>query len=164
MSTRLAPALALVLLALTAACGSSDKVTGPGSNASCSVKLAHGSMSAKIDGATWCANVGLNTSYNSKILAIGATDNTGQTLGIGVAVLNGPGTYAIGPLSATNATLYSTSGGGWSATLAQGSGSVTINSISATGASGTFAFSMTPANAGSAGTKNITNGVFNVTF
>ncbi len=163
MSTRLAPAAALVLLALTAACGSSDKVSGP-SSATCNVKLAHGSISAKIDGATWCANLGLNASYHGNILAIGATDNTGQTLGIGVAVLNGPGTYAIGPLSATNATLYSTGGGGWSATLAQGSGSVTINSISSSGASGTFTFTLTPGNGSTVGNRTITNGVFNVTF
>lgn len=161
--TRPRPILAIGLLALTAACGSSDKVTGTGSTGT-TIKLAHGSLSAKINGTAWQANLGLNASYNGNVLAIGATATTGETLGIGVAVLNGPGTYAIGPLSATNAELYTTAGGGWAATLAQGSGSVTISKISSTGASGTFTFTMTPANTGGAGVKTLTDGVFDVTF
>lgn len=154
------PALALLLAVAITACGSSDKVTG---NNGGTVNLAHGSLSMKINGAAWQANLGLSASRSGNIVAIGATASTGETLGLGVAA-NGPGTYAIGPLSATNATLYTTAGGGWQANLAAGSGTVTLNTLTTTGASGTFSFTMTPANSSSSGTKTITEGIFNVTF
>ena len=158
MSTR--PALAIALVALAAACGSSDKVTG---NDTGDIKLAHGSMSAKVDGKVWRASLGLNAAFSQNILAIGGTDQTGQTLGFGVAVLKGTGTYAIAPLSAANATLYS-AGSSWAATLAQGSGTITVNTITSTGASGTFSFTLAPVNQSSLGNRTVTDGVFNVTF
>ena len=46
-----------------------------------------------------------------------------------------------------------------------GSGSVTLTSISATGAAGTFSFVVPPtAFSGAIGNKTVTEGAFNVTF
>lgn len=53
----------------------------------------------------------------------------------------------------------------WAAGTSGGSGTLPINSINSTGASGTFAFTMVPVpGTGASGTKSVTNGNFSVTF
>ena len=76
------------------------------------------------------------------------------------------GTYPLGPLSATNALLLvGNPAQSWNGGVGIGSGSVTITAFTATGATGTFALNLAPVSgSGSAGTKVITEGAFNVTF
>ncbi|HWF87093.1 MAG TPA: hypothetical protein VG222_19685 [Vicinamibacterales bacterium] len=78
----------------------------------------------------------------------------------------GPGVYALGPLSTANAfLLVGNPAAGWNAAVGIGSGSVTVGALTATGASGTFTFTMNAVpNSTATGTKAITEGVFNVTF
>jgi hypothetical protein len=76
------------------------------------------------------------------------------------------GSYPLGPLSSTNALLLvGNPAQGWSGGVGIGSGTVTITTFTSTGASGTFALNLAPVpGTGSAGTKVITEGTFNVTF
>jgi hypothetical protein len=76
------------------------------------------------------------------------------------------GIYPLGPLSSTNAMLLvGNPAQSWSGGAGIGSGTVTITTFTSTSASGTFALNLTPVpGTGSAGTKVITEGSFNVTF
>jgi Family of unknown function (DUF6252) len=156
--------LFLPILALFAACGSGDSVTGPDDNDDNPVVLAQGSLSAKIDGSTWNASTALTVTYNSGLLAFAGTDNT-TTLAMAVGFINGPATFQIGPSTAlSNALVNSTNGAQWHAQAGSGSGTVTITAITSNSVTGTFAFNA-PASSGSAtGTKVVTEGKFNLKF
>lgn len=118
-------------------------------------------MSAKINGAAWSASAGLSAVFSSpNIVAVAGSDGAGRTLGFGL-VATGPGTYAVGGLSGTNAT-YSEGSISYSAALNVGSGSVVVTSLSSTAAAGTFSF--TVVQTGGTATKTITEGSFNVKF
>ncbi len=157
--TRRTLTTALLLLA-TAGCGSSADVTGP-----TNVTLQHGSMSVKIDGQQWTATTGLSAGFSNGILAAAGVDGSATSFAFGVAA-SGPGTYTIGPSSTLNAILtQGASSQAWSAVLTTGSGTLTINSLSATGASGTFSFTVAPnAQSGASGNRTLTEGRFDLTF
>lgn len=126
--------------------------------------LPNGSMSATINGTAWNATLTLTGSYTNNIFAAAGS---GDGITIGFATFGPEGTLLIQDGGGTNG-VYSEiglPGASWSASPGTGTGSVTITSISTTGASGTFAFEATPdANTGATGTKSITNGRFDVTF
>ena len=52
----------------------------------------------------------------------------------------------------------------WTSIGAGSSGTITLTTLTTTGASGTFSFNLLPLGAPATGTKVVTNGVFNVTF
>jgi hypothetical protein len=124
------------------------------------------SMSAKIDGVAWSGTGGVTAIHGSGLFSIGAANNSGVTLGV-ATIASGPGTYTVGT-SATNSNLMMFAGGAlrsWKAGVAGGSGSITFTTLTATGASGTFFFTLVPDVAtGATGNKSVTEGVFNVTF
>lgn len=157
---RLLAAVSALLLA-TAACSSKSNVTGPKNTS-----LPHGSMSATIDGTSFVATRGLSVTYNQGILAAAGVDDSNNTLAFAVYA-SGPGTYPIGITSPTNAiyTMASSGSKSWQAASTLGSGSVTVTTLTATGATGTFSFTLV-ANGGSgaSGNKVVTNGAFNLTF
>ena len=76
-----------------------------------------------------------------------------------------PGTYslAFGNNNGGFAT-YTKSGQGWGSGLSGGTGSVTLATLTATHAVGTFTFDAVPSNGGATGTIHVTNGTFNITF
>lgn len=141
-------------------------------------------MSATVDGAGWCANATRRTTYipSNGFIQVAASDSNGQSVtDISINLKTGglPGSYTVGNAAAELAALvtqrltptatqsiwavnYPTSSQG----VSGGTGTVTINTISATGAAGTFSLSAVPFTAGGSttGTKLVTNGVFNVTF
>ena len=148
----------LAVLLGTAACGGGGG--GPVSP--------NGSMSAKIDGASWNA-IAVQAVYGSNhILSFAGSDVANPSRAIGGATLaNGPGTYPITSLNPTGANASLTIGPAvWMATGAgSGTGTITINTLTATTASGTFSFHGVAAQGTSAtGTKEITEGAFNVKF
>jgi len=126
---------------------------------------AQGTLTGTINGAPWTADCIAILVTSPTIISIGgsdlATGTTYQTLGFaGDKVV---GTQTIGPLSGLNATLIQGSSG-WSASLAQGSGSLVLTSVTNNSATGTFSFSMPPvAGSPATGTKNV-SGSFNLTF
>jgi hypothetical protein len=130
--------------------------------------LKNGSFSASIDGKAFTANLAIIATYANNKLSVTGT-NAAETLGF-LVVATGPGTYSVGSgnQSGNNASYVPSTAGnpqGWTAGTFNGSGSVKVDTLTSTGASGTFSFVLTPTvNTSATGNKNITNGKFNVTF
>jgi len=152
MRTRLVVALGLALISL--ACGSNEP-TGP-------APLANGTYRAKINGADFNAMSAAVVSSGG-LYSLGGGNAAGQT--IGFAWVNaGPGTYPIGGAATTIAT-HTHSGQVWSASTAQGSGSIVVTTTSATRVAGTFSFVLqADAASGATGTRTVTEGVFDLTY
>jgi hypothetical protein len=147
---------AVLLLFMVAGCNSDNGVTDPDGN------LEQGSMSARIDGSSWSATAAISATYNGGILAAAGSDGV-RTIGFAV-LASGPGTFTIAATQNINALLSQAgSSVGWHAVGTIGSGTLTLNTLTATGASGTFSFVMS-ATDGSSSTRTITNGAFNVKF
>ena len=118
------------------------------------------SMSATIDGASWVASyvwatkIGANSAFPSARLNILGTNGfTGQYVEVAVTVPAVVGTYSSDALDA----------GVWIPAAPPGldedvSGTITLVTLTATGASGTFSFT------GRVSHMAVTNGVFNLTF
>ena len=155
--------VAIASIGFAVACGGSDSkgVTNPNQRQSA------GTMSARIDGAAWTAvavSVGVNT--NGLIISGANSSGTPIAVAIGMSRQQGTGTQTFG--SNANALGTLTVGtGSWSATGLQGiggTGSVTLTTLTANRAAGSFAFNAPPLAGGATGTKVVTAGVFDVTF
>jgi hypothetical protein len=118
------------------------------------------SMSATIDGASWVASyvwatkIGANSAFPSgRLNILGTNGFTGQYEEVVVTVPAVVGTYSSDALDA--GVFIPAAPPGLEEDL---SGTVTLATLTATGATGTFSF------AGRVSHKGVTNGVFNVTF
>jgi hypothetical protein len=145
-----------------AACGGGDG--GPASP-NPNQNTSKSTMSARIDGTQWTAtNVGV-TARNGSLIVAGA-NTAGVGVGFGASMIQGTGTQTFGPgiISAANASV--TAGTmSWSASNFQGSGSVTIATLTANRAAGTFQFTAPALTAGSTPSPRVvSSGVFDVTF
>jgi len=133
------------------------------------------SMSARIDGVPWTALAGFIqvVRTGNTIGASGVDSFTCPIRSITFAAPRAVGTYALGPvplLTPLNVSTAALSGlncptGQWTAGAFEGSGTITISTLTSNSASGTFAFRVvaqrgTPAT----GTRTITDGVFNLSF
>lgn len=147
-----------VLVAAAAGCGGDN--TGPNGQT-------NGDMTAKIDGASFTSVTTLaqrNTTNAGTIIGISGADAHGTGLGFGFLDA-GVGTYPIGGLTPTNATLLDGTGKVWTAGVTGGSGTLTVTALDATHVAGTFAYSaVASAGSGATGTKAVTEGVFDVKF
>ena len=119
-----------------------------------------GSMSATIDGASWVASyvwatkIGANSAFPSgRLNILGTNGFTGQYEEVVVTVPAVVGTYSSDALDA--GVFGPAAPPGVDEDL---SGTVTLATLTATGATGTFSFT------GSVSHKAVTNGVFNVSF
>ncbi len=125
-------------------------------------QLANGSITAQIDGGSFTAT-SIAATYTSGIMGLAGTDAQGRTIGIG-GQIPGPGTYTVGVTSPANFSV-TIGGAGWQAAITLGSGSLTVTSISATGAKGTFQFTAGSVPGTTAtGTRVVTAGAFDVKF
>lgn len=125
----------------------------------------NGTLSARIDGVQFTAiGIQVAASQNPPIIAIGAADAAGRGLGFAFSTANGTGTQSIGITSLANCSL--TEGGqGWLATQSMGSGTITITTLTANRAAGTFTFTVLGTTAtATPPTRQITQGTFDVTF
>lgn len=148
-----------VLLVFSVACSGGDDGTGP------ETTLPNGSISARIDGSTWNATLAVAANSSNGILAFSGTNGT-VTMAIAVGIISGPGTFQIGPVGAiSNALITESNGRSWHASQFVGNGTVTITSVSATGAAGKFSFTA-PAvgSSGANGSRVVTDGTFDVKF
>lgn len=147
-----------VLVAAVAGCGGDN--TGPNGQT-------NGDMTAKIDGASFTSVTTLaqrNTTNAGTIIAISGADAHGVGLGFGF-VDAGVGSYPIGGLTPTNASVLDGTGKVWTAGAIGGSGTLTVTALDATHVAGTFAYSaVASAGSGATGTKAVTQGVFDVRF
>jgi hypothetical protein len=147
-----------VLVAAVAGCGGDN--TGPNGQTS-------GDMTAKIDGASFTSVTTLaqrNVTNAGTIIALSGADSHGT--GLGFAFVDaGVGTYPIGGLTPTNATVLDGTGKVWTAGATGGSGTLTVTALDATHVAGTFAYSaIASPGTGASGTKAVTQGVFDVRF
>lgn len=146
----------------TGGSGGSGGGTGGGGGAAPN----HGTITATIDGVAYSGVVRTATSQ-SGIFAIAAM-NDQTNVGFGIGALAAAGTTSISATSPTNALLTTSTGVpavSWFASTSGGSGTLTISTITATGATGTFQFTMQPTpGTGASGTRSVTNGSFTVTF
>lgn len=144
--------------------GGSSSTTSPTVTNGVTVNPLHGSMTAVIDGSAWTA-VAINTAvYSNGILSIAGADSSSTIRAIGLSVTApAPGTYSM-TTGTANSVLSIGIGPTWTANVAGGSGSVTLTSLSSTGAVGTFSFTAVAAAGGATGSHVVTQGVFNITF
>ncbi|RME45212.1 MAG: hypothetical protein D6795_16865 [Deltaproteobacteria bacterium] len=170
---RVLPHIALIIyMTLALGCGGDDDTTPAGSgngSGNGEQNTASGVFSALVSGNSFDAtgdNDSIQGTYDSNVLAVGGFDlefgPQGATIMVTVNGVSGPGTYTIeaftsAPLQFTEGTtVYSTA-------LPGSSGTVTVASVSDTGAKGTFEF--TAFNTNSDGTSvDVTDGIFDVTF
>ena len=146
------------LLVAAVSCGGDN--TGPNGQT-------NGDMTAKIDGASFTSVTTLaqrNVTNAGTIIALSGADSHGT--GLGFAFVDaGVGTYAIGGLTPTNATVLDGTGKVWTAGATAGSGTLTVTALDATHVAGTFAYSAVASpGTGASGTKEVTQGVFDVRF
>ena len=147
------------LLVAAVSCGGDN--TGPNGQT-------NGDMTAKIDGASFTSVATLaqrNVTNAGTIIAISGADAHGTGLGFGF-VDAGVGTYPIGGLTPTNATVLDGTGKVWTAVAIVLVDAVEgVTALDATHVAGTFAYSaVASAGSGATGTKAVTQGVFDVTF
>lgn len=122
-------------------------------------------MTFRVDGTAHTAS-SITAGMANGILSIAGTDSSKiTTLSFAITpTAAGTGTYTLGPLNAANASIIvGNPAAGWQAGVGIGSGTVTITSLTASNAVGTFSFTLTAVpGTGATGTKNVTEGVFNV--
>jgi hypothetical protein len=149
--------LLVLLMTLAAGCGSDDSgPAGPGNN------LSNGSFTAEIDGADFDATAAAVIASGS-LISIGAGDASGRTIGFAWFDA-GEGTYAIASTSSTIGT-HTLSGNTWSASSAQGSGSIVVTTVTANRVAGSFSFGLEADTAsGATGTRTVTDGNFDLTY
>lgn len=149
-----------LMVAMTVACGGDDGGDGP-----TGPSTPNGTMTAVVDGNSWAA-VQIAATRNNGFLAISGSD--ASLLAVAFALQEsqaGTGTYPIGPGFATTGTVISNTTNSWTAGAAQGSGSITINELTESGASGTFSFTaLATLGSGDPPQRVVTTGQFNVTF
>ena len=155
---RTSAAITIASLAFTLACGGDSKgVMNPNPN------QAGKSMSARIDGVAWTA-ASVSVNVTNLGITISGADASGRGVGLGMSKSLGTGTQTFG----TNASALGTVTVGtqaWSTVSQSGaSGSVTLTTLTANRAAGTFAFTAVPFIGGATGNKVVTTGAFDVTF
>lgn len=152
-----------VVLALTVACGGGNPPAPSGvSNL--------GTVTATIDGVSYTGAVNTASSGNGTLRV--SSNSADLTRSINFAGPAAVGTTTVSLASALTMNVLTTTGttviGSWGAAGNLGSGTLTVTSLTSTGASGTFSFSAPPAPGGSGGqatgTKVVTNGSFTAQF
>ena len=159
--------LILIAVILVAGCSiGSNKSYSQNPAATGSFTTGQGTISAKIDGSAWTSVSAVVTAkYTNGALSISGADSSSA---IAFAVqASKPGTYKMGKLTDASANAILAKGSSvWQATpLVRGSGTLTITTLTSTGASGTFSFTADAMpDSDAKGTEVVTDGVFTVTF
>lgn len=142
-------------LVISAACGGSTS-TSPTNTKTNPPR----SMSATVDGTAWTATTVGGSVTNGIAILVGG--NATQSVGISFVPTVGTQTMTPTGIVIGQVTIGAQA---WQTTGAAGSsGSVTVTSASATRVVGTFSFTAPPLGGGSAAARQVTAGVFDVTF
>ena len=147
--------LAAIMILLTSACGGgSDDVTGTLSG--------NGTMTATIDGKAWSSVTPAAQYKNSTLSITGLDVSLSTSMSIGF-IAAGPGTFSLAlGNSATGLAIVARGSQSWTTAGPGGTGSVTLTTLTANHAVGTFSFDAI-ASSGS-GVTHVTNGRFDITF
>jgi hypothetical protein len=152
-------AVALALVALGAIAGCSDDSTAPTSS--------RGSVAATISGSTWSAS-DVQSTWQSGVLGIGGAQISGgnnRQINI-TGLVSAPTTVQLGLFSGITATYTEAVGGAVKIFVAQ-SGTLTVTTLTNSGATGSFAFEARQQQSGGGSgteTRSITSGTFDVKF
>lgn len=165
--------LALVATLTALGCGGGGDDNGnPTGPASCGAT--NGTMTAQINGASWCATGTVTVSRQANnfigVSGTGFAGNTAYALVIGIGNATGTGTHsfnlAMGGDGSSLIIGSSTTGGssaGWGTAFTGGGGQVIITSLTSNRIVGTFT-ATAPSSSGSGGNLVVTSGQFDVTF
>ncbi|MBK7595943.1 MAG: hypothetical protein IPP98_01475 [Gemmatimonadetes bacterium] len=148
-------ALALAVLLVTSCGGDSSTNSGDEST-----------MSATVAGTAWSGTLAVQVTYAGNVLAVSGTNGTYQIV-LTVPGVNATGTYNVGPGNLGVAQLVQVTAGtpAWTSSLVGGAGSITVTTLTASRAAGTFTFTAAASPGTSAtGTRSVTNGSFDVQF
>jgi len=151
-------ALALFATLLLSACGGDgDGLTEP------DLSPENGTMTATVDGTSWSA-IQISIVRGGNIITIGG--GSVDLIAMGIAWQDqGVGTYTVGGTPLATANLSEGGSNSWQANGVQGSGSVTVTSISATRVTGTFVFTAEASQgSGTPASRVVTNGAFDIAF
>jgi len=153
----------MLLLGITPACGSNNNPAGPSiGGGGGGGTLSPGTMRATIDGTVWTGTINVAAIATGNFLTVTGASDIGTPRQI-LLTLSTParvGTETLASNLVTGAYVTSPTVG-WLAAGPSGSGTVTISSLTATLATGTFSFVMFPNTGGVSPTKVVTDGAFN---
>jgi hypothetical protein len=159
----------VVVLSLALAAGCSDSSGTSGINNPSGTDGV--SLTARVDGSAWSADPTTIVAGNmAGVLTFSGTNASGGSVRRTIALrllATAPGTYPIGPPVATASNRGTVTEGTaeWLADASTGSGSITLASLTATRATGTFSFTAEAvAGTGASGPRVVTDGTFSVTF
>lgn len=126
----------------------------------------NGTMTLKVNGTSWNASLSVQAVNTNGVLNVTGSDSNAQQGSVILNGISGPGTYAVGPNGSNPGNMLR-----WTEGLGQtdsymannviGTGSVTVNTLTATEVSGTFYFEGFNTAQTS---KTITEGAFNAKF
>jgi hypothetical protein len=150
-------ACAVSLLIISMACGDSTGSTGCAANDPLTV-------AATVDGAAYCGQID-NAFVSTGNLNVAST-NAASTLSVNFGVGATVGIKTIGPGVPLSFQVETSAGAIWiaSGSVSGSSGSLTIVTLTATSATGTFSCVAQPVSGGAAGSRVVANGSFSVTF
>jgi uncharacterized protein DUF6252 len=157
--------LASLALAAATACGGSDsgKATGPTGTGTLT---GDGNVSATFNGTAWRSlKTGDRVNKNGQFYGISAV-NPPYAIIISIASATGPGTFNLNLTAGGDGSsgIVSNTTGGWATSLAGGSGTITVTTLTANRIVGTFSFGAVPTSGNASGTMQVRNGKFDVTF
>ncbi len=161
MSTRVRRSgIAALLFIALASC--SESATAPNS------VLPDNSMTAKINNVEFRVLKSVFVTHQHGVLSIAAFDNTQRSIHLTMLAPVRPTTITVGPGEGGNSGMTMYGSQLWRTDVAGGTGTVTITSVTANQATGTFSFTGVPAPGtanknGASGTMTV-NGAFNVTY
>jgi hypothetical protein len=120
-------------------------------------------MTATIDGVAWTGAINVAAIATGNALVVtGASDlNTSNQILVSFSTPAAVGTQTVGLNNPLVGTLVTAPPLNWIAAGPSGSGTLTVSTLTATNATGTFSFVMTASIPGSAPTRVVTNGAFN---
>jgi len=145
---------ALALLFALAACG--EDTAEP--------KVEGGQMTARIDGQAWTASIAMAVrSSAGGIISVSGSDPSSRAIAFAL-IDGGTGTYEIKTGTPTNALLTVGQQQWYVGGSSQGTGTITVTTLTDERIAGTFEFTLHPANANTTGTRVVTQGKFDVKF
>jgi hypothetical protein len=158
-------ATGVMLLSVVAACGSDSPAapnTSPSGSSGGGNALGVGMMRATIDGVGWTGRINVAAIATGNFLVMTGETDFGtpnqMLLSLSTPARVGTETAASGLVVGTLVTVPPVN---WVSAVPGGSGTVTVSTLTATSATGTFSFVMPPGN-GTTTTRVVTAGEFNV--
>lgn len=123
-----------------------------------------GTMSASIDGTAFTGSLSVTAVRTTNTITISAVGSSTRQISLNLLGVTSTGAVAVGAGS-QNFAQYSQGTQTWVSSLVGGTGTVTLTTLSATHATGTFSFTGIASTAtGASGNKSVTNGTFDVNF